>query len=121
AAAVGDDGQFGRKAGDVALLLLDEAAGNQERKGGIDVAGGFEALVERGGDVLPEGPAVGADDHAAADGRVIGQFGAEDELVVPFGKVFGSGGKLQVRHSTRVLLLSRRGCGATRRKIARGR
>ena len=90
AAADGDHGQFGRKAGDVRLLFFDEALRNQQRKRGVHVAGGLEAVVERLLNVFPQRPAVGPHDHAAAHGRVVGQLGLQDELVIPFGEVFGA-------------------------------
>src|SRR5262249_19091863 len=42
----------------------------------------------------PDGIAVGPDDHAALDVRVVGQACFEDEVHVPFGKPLLSGNKL---------------------------
>src|SRR5215469_12816645 len=85
AAADGYNGQFGREAFDVMLFLLDEALGDEQRKGDVLVAGGLETAVECLLDVFPERPAVGTDDHAAANGSVVGQLRFQDQLVVPLG------------------------------------
>ena len=92
AAADGDYGEFGRKAGDVRLLFFNEAFRNQKRKRGVHVAGGLEAFVERLLNVFPQRPPVRANDHAAAHRRVIGEFSLQDELVIPFREVFGARG-----------------------------
>src|SRR5271156_4317326 len=53
AAAVGHYREFRRKSGYVRFFFFDEAARNQQRERGVDVAGGFEAAIERRRDVLP--------------------------------------------------------------------
>ena len=63
---------------------------NQQRKGRVHVAGGLEAAVERRGNVFPERPAVGPHDHAAAHRRVIRQFRAQNQLVVPLRVTLGA-------------------------------
>ena len=90
AAAVRDNRQFGREALHVFLFLFKERHGDEHGESRVDVPGGLEAPVERGGDVFPQSPAVGLHHHAAAHGGVIGQVGLQDELVVPFRKVFGT-------------------------------
>ena len=100
AAADGDHGELGREARDVRLLLLDEAARNQQRKSRVDVAGGLEAAIERLLDVFPERPAVGPHDHAAAHRSVVSQLGAQNELVVPLGEVFGARRQLLIGHGS---------------------
>ena len=86
AAAVGYHGQLGRETGNVGFFLVDETAGNQQRKCGVDVPRGLEAAIEGSGNVLPQGPAVGTHDHAAANRRVIRELGTQYQLVVPLEK-----------------------------------
>ena len=54
------------------------------------MAGGLEHVVEGALHLVPDGVAVGFDDHASADGGVLGEVGADNEFVVPFGVVFGA-------------------------------
>ena len=63
-------GDFGGEACYVIFFFLEEAFGDKHRHIYVFVAGGFEAAVEFGLDVFPYCVAVGADDHAAADGGV---------------------------------------------------
>ena len=89
-AADGYHGQLRGKTLDVMLFLLDKVLGNEERKRDILMTRRLEAAVERLLDVLPERPTVGAHDHAAAHRRVIGELGAQYELVVPLRKIFAA-------------------------------
>ena len=54
--------------------------------------GRLEHPVELALDVLPDRVAPRLDDHAAADGRVLGQVGGPDDLLVPLGIVVGPSG-----------------------------
>ena len=72
---VRDDRAFLGEALDVLGLLLQEAQRNEQRKVGVLVARGLEHAVEHALHVLPDRPAPGLDDHAAAHGRVLGQVG----------------------------------------------
>src|SRR4030095_4170250 len=100
AAADRDHRELGREPLDVLLFLLEERLRDEERERGVHVAGGLETSVERRLDVLPQRPAVGLDDHAAADRRVVRQVGAQHELVVPLVEVFPAS-RQAVRHHTR--------------------
>ena len=111
AAAVRYDRELGRESRYVGFFLVYEAARNQQRECGVHVARGLEAAVQRGGDVLPERPAVGTDDHAAAHGSVVRQFCPQYELVIPFGKIFGASWQLLVRHAWVGSFLRRFACG----------
>ena len=93
------NGQLGRKAFDVMLFLVYETARNQQRERYVLMARGLEAAVERLLDIFPESLAVRANDHAAADGRVIGELRLEDQLVVPLGEILCAGGKLFFGHA----------------------
>ena len=53
----------------------------------------LEAAVESLLDILPQRPAVRTNDHAAPHRGIIGQLGALDDLVVPFGEIFTAGGE----------------------------
>ncbi len=92
AAADRDDGQLRRKALDVLGLLLQEAHRDEEREVRVDVAGVLEAPVERGLDVFPEGVAVGPDDHAALDRRIVGQLGLLHDIGIPARVIFAARG-----------------------------
>ena len=98
AAADGDHGQLRREALDVFLLFFEEGHGDEQREGGVDVAGLLEAPVERLLDVFPQRPAIGAHDHAAAHRGIIGHLGFQHDLVVPFGEVFTAGGEFFFCH-----------------------
>jgi len=65
---VGDDGALLGKALDVLGLAAQERFGDEERKIGVDVAGGLEHVVELTLYLFPDGVAVGLDDHASAHG-----------------------------------------------------
>ncbi len=90
-AVMGDDRALGGEALDVLGLLLEVGERDEEREVGVLVAGGLEASVELGLDVLPEGVAPGLDDHAAADRGVLRQVGGADDLLVPLRVVLGPG------------------------------
>src|SRR5262249_56001542 len=90
AAADRDHRELGREALDVLLFLLEERLRDEHRERGVHVAGGLEASVERGLDVLPQRPPVRLHDHAAADRSVVRQVGAQHELVVPLVEVFAA-------------------------------
>ena len=88
---MGDDGTFLGEAIDVRGFLLNVANRNEEREVGVHMAGLLEHRVEVALDVLPEGVAPRLDDHAAADGAILGQVGVLDDLEVPLRVVFGAG------------------------------
>jgi hypothetical protein len=90
-AAVRHHGGLGREAFHVLRLAREEALGNEERKVRVLVAGLLEHDVERALHLLPDGVAVGPDDHAAPDRAVVGQLGFHDQLVVPGAEVRGAG------------------------------
>ena len=83
AAAVRHDRQLRREALDVLGFLLQEAERDEQREVGVDVTGLLEAPVERRLDILPEGVAVGPDDHAALDRGVVGQLGFLNDIGIP--------------------------------------
>ncbi len=75
---------------DVRRFLLQERQRDEQRKVRVLVARGFEHVVERALHVLPERVAPGSDDHAAAHGRVFGEVGTDNDLLVPLGVVLGT-------------------------------
>ncbi len=83
-----DDRAFGRKSFDVLGLFLQIAQGNKERKVGVLVPCRFEHAVENALDVFPQRIAPRFNDHAAADGRMFGEFGGFDDFLVPLGIIF---------------------------------
>ena len=95
-AALRHPGHFRREAFDVLGLLEQQALGDEHRHGHVLVPRGLEALVQLRLHALPQGVAVGLDDHAAAHGRVVHQVGLEDDIGIPLGKVLTAG--RDVRH-----------------------
>ena len=77
-------------------LLEQKAFGNEHRHGHVLVSRGLETAVQFGLHALPEGVAVGLDDHAAAHGRVIDQVGLENNVGVPLREILAAG--RDVRH-----------------------
>jgi hypothetical protein len=89
-----DPGHLRRETFDVLGLAHQQALGNEQREVRIHVPGGLEAVVELTLDELPDRIAIGADDHAAFHGRVVGQLRLPDDIQVPLGEVLGLGGDL---------------------------
>ena len=80
---------------DVVGLLREERLGNEEREIGVLMSRLLEHPIQRIVHLLPDGIAVGFDDHAPADGRIFRQSGLDHQIVVPlrvvlvgFGEVF---------------------------------
>ena len=69
-------------------LLAEKRLGYEQREIGVLVTGILEHLVERPLHFLPDRIAVRLDDHAAAHGRILGQAGLHDQIVIPLGVVF---------------------------------
>src|SRR5271154_2272385 len=80
---MGDDGDFGSETLDVLSLLLQKALRDEKREVGVARAGFLDAAVEFVAQLLPDGKAVGPKDDTSADRGVIGQFRANDDVVVP--------------------------------------
>ena len=89
AAGVGDHGQLGAEALDVLGLLAQVGLGDEEGEVGVLGAGGLDPPVQLGLHALPDGVAVGPDDHRAPDGAVVGQLGLGHHVLVPLGEVLG--------------------------------
>ena len=87
-----DDRALLREALHVFGLLLQEGLGDEQREVGIAVARLLEHGVEVALDVLPDRVAPRLDDHAPTDGRVLGEVGGADDLLVPLRVVFVAGG-----------------------------
>ncbi len=79
----------GAKPSHVLGLLHQQAFRDEQRKVGVDVAGGLEPAIEPLLHQLPDRVAVRADDHAALHGRIVGQLGAADDVDVPAPEVLG--------------------------------
>ena len=82
-AAHGDPCHLGGEALYVVLFLLQQAFRDEHGHIDVLVAGGLEHPVEDMLDILPDGIAVGADDHAAADAAVIDQLGLFNDVGIP--------------------------------------
>ena len=74
-------------------LALQKALGDEQRKVRVLVPRLLEAQVQPVAHQLPQPVAVGADDHAAAHGRVVRQLGLEHHFVVPGAEVLRLGRK----------------------------
>ena len=86
-AAHGDPGHLRGEAFHMVLLFLQKALRYEHGHIDILVAGGLEHAVEDVLDILPNGVAVGADDHAAADAAVIDQLGLFNDIGIPLRKI----------------------------------
>ena len=80
---VRDDGAFLGEAGGVFFLASQIRKRDEKWKVGVDVAGGFEPVIEFALHFLPDGIAVWLDDHATAHGGMFGEIGAFDDIEVP--------------------------------------
>ena len=89
-AVVGHHGALLGETLDMLGLAAEEALGDEEGEIGVLVAGLFEHLVELVLHLLPDGIAIGFDDHASADGALLGEVGTHDEFVIPFGVVLAT-------------------------------
>ena len=108
AACMRHPGDLRREALDVLGLSLEEAFGDEQREIGVLVARSFEAMVQPGLHVLPEGEAVWADDHRAADWlEVVRQLRAPNGGGVPARECLALGGVLGRQLATELDL---RGC-----------
>ena len=85
-----DDRALLGEALDVLGLLGEEGARDEEREVGVLVARLLEAPVEVVPDRLPDAVAVGPDDHAPADGRVVHELARLDDVQVPLAVVLGA-------------------------------
>ena len=90
AAAMRDHRNFGRETLDVLRLLLQEALRDEQREIGVARAGLLDAPVELVAQLLPDREAVGPKDDTSAHRRVVRQFGAKDEIVVPGGEILAA-------------------------------
>ena len=99
AAGDGDHRQLRREAFHVLGFFLQEALRNQQREVDVLVAGGLEAVVELALQHFPDGVAVRLDDHAAFDdfGR-LGHVALQHDVLIPGGKVLGSGSDRRFSH-----------------------
>ena len=68
---------------DMVGLLREEGFGDEEREIGVLVSRILEHLVQRSLHLLPDGVAVGFDDHTSADGGVLRKSRLHDQVVIP--------------------------------------
>src|SRR5690348_16939444 len=67
---------------------MEKALGNQQRKIHVLVARSFEALIKLALQQLPDGVAVGFDDHAPFhDFRGLGHIASQNNVLIPTRKV----------------------------------
>ena len=92
AAAVRHVGDLRREPLHVFRFLRQQALGDEQRKVRVHVAGGLDAAIERLLDQLPDRIAVRADDHAALDGRIVGELCAADDVQIPAREVLRARG-----------------------------
>ena len=78
---------FGCEALNVVFLSLEKAFGNEHRHIYVLVTCFLEASVHICLHKLPESVAVGTDNHAAFNARIIDQFSLFDNICVPFRKI----------------------------------
>ena len=71
------------KALDVVGLFREERFGDEQREIGVLMPRILKHLVQRVVHLLPDGIAIGFDDHTTAYGRILGQPRLHDQIVVP--------------------------------------
>ena len=76
-----------REAFDVLRLAIEHGFGDEQGKVGVLDARLLEAVVQLALHILPEAVAVGLEDTAARDGRVVHHPGAFDDIYVPLVKL----------------------------------
>ncbi len=91
---MGDHGALLGKAGHVFRFPAEEALGDEQREIGVLHAGFLEHAVQDVLHLLPDGIAVGFDDHAAANGGLLCQIGLDYQVVIPLGIIVGAFGYL---------------------------
>src|SRR6185312_4938559 len=84
-----DPGDLRCEALDVLRLAHQKTLGSEQREVSVDVPGLLESPIESLLDQLPDGVAVGTDDHAALDGRVVRQLGTPNDVEIPAGEILG--------------------------------
>ncbi len=89
---VGDDCALLGEPFDVFRFLFEETHRDKEWEVGVLVTGFFEHPIECPLHVFPESVAPGLDHHAPADGAILCQVSSADDLLIPFGIVFATGG-----------------------------
>src|SRR5947209_19743668 len=99
------------------FFFFDKTLWDQQRKRYVLMAGGFESSIKRLLNVLPQRPAVGPHDHAAAHRRVIGQLRLQYQLVVPLGKVLCSCRKFFFSHAALYRSSAKRICIFERKSV----
>ena len=87
-----DNGALFGEALDVLGFLFHERTRDEQREVGVHMAGCLEHVVQRSLHEFPKRVAVRLDDHAATNGRMVGQVSFENEFVVPLAIVGFSGG-----------------------------
>ena len=91
AAGDGDHRQLRREAFHVLGFLLQKALRDQQREINVLVAGGLEAVVEFALQQLPDGVAVGLDDHAAFDDfGGLGHVALQNDVLIPGCKILSA-------------------------------
>ena len=91
--------QLGREAFHVLGFLLQKALRDQQREIHVLVAGGLEAVVELALQELPDGVAVGLDDHAAFDDLGgLGHVALQNDVLIPGGKILSAGSDGRFSH-----------------------
>ena len=87
AAAVGDPGHLGGEALDQLALLLQQALGDQHRHCHVLMPGLLELRVHQALDVLPDGIAIGAQNHKALDAGIVHQLRLQADIRIPLGEI----------------------------------
>ena len=110
ATAMGDPRTFRSKAGNVILLLLEQALRNQHGHGHIGVAGALKVGVQLLLDVLPDGIAIGTEDKHALGAGIVDELCLGADVGIPLGEVhlhIGDAFHLFLLFSHFVFILSR--------------
>ena len=104
-AGVSNDSHFRGKSFDVFGFFLQEAFRYEHREICVHMAGFLEHPIQRLLHLFPDGIAVGADDHATLNWRVIREFCCGNHIGIPPGVVLTALGDLCLGHNQAIIAL----------------
>src|SRR6516165_1087989 len=87
AAAVSNHSDFRREALNMLGLFLQKTLRNKQRKVGIAGAGLLDSAIQLVTQVLPDSEAIRTKYDTSAHRRVVGQFGADNQVIIPSSKI----------------------------------
>src|SRR5436190_9163184 len=83
-------GDLRRETFDVLCFLLQKALRYEQREVRVAGAGLLDSTIELVAQVFPDGEAVGAKNNTSTHRRIVGEFGANNQVVVPASKILAA-------------------------------